>query len=230
MQAPQQDETASGGTHELVTFFIIVGILVFIGLGLFIGFIVGSNKDNPSNSQTLGAQISPVPTGIQFLNDSSQSSASDNTNSWTLYTDINYSIKYPVTWLVKKGFSAKDDLIIYDPKSVKQSGQSRIPTAYVDILSITASTQSASQIVDNYKNSLKEKSTILQSEQSPTLGVNLVLFDNPGASGKNVLWSQDTMLAQFNTSMQHFADTSTENKILQTFQFIKQQQPQQSQQ
>jgi len=144
-----------------------------------------------------------------------------------MYTDINFSIKYPVAWLLKKGYAAKDDLIIYDPKSIKISTQNgkqvKTPASYVDILSISAATQSASQTIDTYVTAMQQRSITVQSELSPLYKSDMVLFDNPAGSGKNILWSHDNMQIMFNTSILHLTDNSIENQILQTFQFIQDQ-------
>ena len=85
---------------------------------------------------------------------------------------------------------------------------------------MSATTLSAQQIFDNAKQ--QASGSAMQDEQSSTLGQNLILFNTGKSSSNTVLWTQDGMLAQFGTSIQHLNDNSTENKILQTFQFIKQ--------
>ncbi|HSW88520.1 MAG TPA: hypothetical protein VLG12_05150 [Candidatus Saccharimonadales bacterium] len=226
IQAGQQDETKVEASHLLFTFLMIVIVAILVGVGAYIGYVMGENKykDSQAKSQNISDLITPGinPSGIQFM-DGSQSS-SGNASNWTIYTDVAFSIKYPTNWLVKKGFSTKDDVVVYDPKSIKQvtenGTQVRIPSAYIDILSVGAATQSAAQMFDDYK--VQASNSALQSEQSPTLGPNLVLFNTGKSSANNVLWSQDGSVAQFSTSIQHLTETSTENKILQTFQFIKQ--------
>lgn len=226
LQSVQQDETKVEASHLLFTFLMIVIVAILVGVGAYIGYVMGENKykDSQAKSQNISDLITPGinPSGIQFLDGAQQSS--ENAANWTIYTDVSFSIKYPTNWLVKKGFSTKDDVIVYDPKSIKQvtenGTQVRIPSAYVDILSVGAATQSAAQMFDDYK--IQSGNAALQNEQSPTLGTNLVLFNTGKSSANNILWSQDGFVAQFSTSIQHVSDTSIENKVLQTFQFIKQ--------
>lgn len=222
LQKPEQGETTIATSNYIFSFLIVVIVVIFIGVGVFVGYMLGQNKSNQNNDQNINQLVTPGlnPSGILFNNTSQQSS---NASGWTIYTDVNFSIKYPVNWLVKKGFSSQSDVVIYDPASIKQVTQNnqqvRIPTSFVDILSVGAATQSAQQIFDNYKQQASDSA--LQEEQSPTLGQNLVLFDNGKSSGNTALWTQEGMLAQFAASIQHLNDNSAENKILQTFQFIK---------
>lgn len=223
LQKQEQGETTGGTSNYIFSFLIIVIVIIFIGVGVFVGYILGQNKSNQNNDQNINQLVTPGlnPSGILF-NDASQQSSGTAAN-WTIYSDVNFSVKYPTNWLIKKGFSSQTDTIVYDPASIKQvtqnGQQSRIPTAYVDILSVGAATQSAQQIFDNANQ--QASNSAMKDEQSPTLGQNQVLFNTGKSSGNTVLWTQDGMLAQFATSMQHLNDSSTENKILQTFQFIK---------
>lgn len=223
LQKPQESETPSDTTNYLFSFLVVIIVIIFIGVGVFVGYVLGENKNNQNNGQNLNQLVTPGPnpSGIQFYDASQQ--ASNNASGWTMYTDVNFSIKYPVNWLIKKGFSSQSDVVIYDPASIKQvtqnGQQNRIPTSYVDILSVGAATQSAQQIFDNYKQQASDSAA--QDEQSPTLGSNLIMFNTGKSSGNTILWTQDGMLAQFSGSIQHLNDSSTENKILQTFQFIK---------
>lgn len=202
-------------------FLTMIAVVVLIGIGIFGGYVLGQNNSKEqSKNPSLNDLISPGLTQeLQLPN-----AASSGNANWTIYTDVAFSIKYPTTWLVKKGFSTKDDVIVYDPQSVKQVTQNgtqvRMPSVFVDILSVTPATQSAGQMVDAYK--IQASSSAIKSEQSATLGANLVLVNTGNPSANTVLWSQNGLIAQFTTSIQHLTDTSTENKILQSFQFIKQ--------
>lgn len=193
---------------------LILG-LIFIGIGLFIGYVLWGNKDitHPITNSPVTSLLTPA-----------QSNSSNS--QWSIYTDTNYSIKYPTSWLLKRGFSSAGDLIIYDPNSItsvtKNGAQSRIPTTYVDIISVTASSQSATQVVSNYIDQMKQKNITVNSEQSPVYHDNMVLFDNPGGSGKNVVYTNNNTLAMFNTSATHLAGNSIEDTILQSFQFTQQ--------
>lgn len=221
--SPQSD--SEGAAPLPFMFLTLIAVAVLICVGVFGGYLLGqSNSKDQSKSQHINTLVSPAADQGLQLPDSSNSNANTNTN-WTIYTDVAFSIKYPTNWLIKKGFSTKDDLVIYDPTTVKQvtqnGTQERIPGSFVDILSVTAATQSAAQMVSSYKMQASNSAAI-KTEQSTTLGENLVLVNMGNPSSNTILWSQNGMVAQFTSSIQHLSDTSIENKILQTFQFIKQ--------
>lgn len=223
-KVPQHEEMSraappqsSAGFYQIITTFILA--LVFIGLGVFIGYLVWGGKNNKIESKDIDALVTPAQKELQFGD-------SANSDGWTMYTDIDFSFKYPVTWMIKRGFSAKDDLIVYDPKSIKVSAQNgtqnRIPSVFVDVISVSASTKSASVVATEYIDSMKQKGIDIQSEESPLLKSNMILFDNPERNGKNVVLSRDNMLATFVVSVKNFKENSTENTILQSFQFAPQ--------
>lgn len=222
---PQQEEEAPSDTppQSAVGFFQIIITfilaLVFIGLGVFIGYFIWGTKNNPGSAQGINALITPAQKELQFQD-------SENSDGWTTYADISYSFKYPATWMIKRGFSTKDDVIVYDPKSIKIStvngSQSRVPSRYVDVLSAGASKKDAKAVAAEYADTMKQKGINVQSEESPVLKSEMILFDNPEGSGKNVVLSKDNMLATFITSVSHLTDNSTENAILQSFKFIQQ--------
>lgn len=208
--------------HSRVLFLSIsmIVVIIIVGVCAFLGYMLGENKVAQPKAQSISPLVSPV---ISQSNLQIPEAASNTSANWTIYTDVDFSIKYPTTWLVKKGFSTKEDVIVYDPKSIKaitQNGvQNRIPTSFVDILSVTASTQSAAQLFEAYKT--QASSSASTSEQSPTLGADMVLVHSENSSSNTVLWSHNGLVAQFETSIQHLHETSTENSILQTFQFLK---------
>jgi len=224
---PQQNPTRDETQSLLFTFLIMTSALVFIGLGLLLGYFLWANKTTQKSIQNATVPLTPAPSDIQFLMglQSSPSQSNAAAGNWTMYTDVNFSIKYPTTWLLKRGYSAKDDLIIYDPQSIKVSTQNgtqiKSPSTYIDILSVTAASQSAAQTVADYVNAMKQKNITIQTELSPVYKSDMVLFDNPAGAGKNLLWSHSNMQIMFNTSMQHITDNSIENQILQTFQFMQ---------
>src|SRR5258708_3122051 len=184
--------------HLLFMFLTLIAVVVLIGSAIFGGYMLGqTNGKDQSKSPNINTLISP---GIdqQGLQLPDASSNVNTTTNWTIYTDVAFSIKYPTTWLVKKGFSSKDDVIVYDPQTVKQltqnGTQARIPSSFVDILSVTASTQSAAQTLAAY--TLQASSSAIKSEQSTTLGANLVLVNTGNASANTILWSQNGLIAQ----------------------------------
>jgi len=142
---------------------------------------------------------------------------------------VNFTIKYPANWVAKKVFLSKTDLVIYDPNQIKQeveNGQEvQVLLAYIDILQIGTTTKDAQKLAEDYKEQMRQKGIILQSEQSPTLGTNLVLVSNGNTetSDNNVFLTNNNMVAVFKTSLQHLTDNSTENQILRTFMFIQSQ-------
>jgi hypothetical protein len=209
-----QNETASGTTGLLFTFLTMVFMVVFTGAGVLIGFFIWGNKTNQSNMQSVSAATTATQSNV----------ASGN---WTQYWDVNFSIKYPVDWLLKRGYASANDLMIYDPKSVKQmmrnGAQSQVPTIYLDVLYVTPSTQSAAETIADFANTQKQKNIDIHSEESPLYKSDMVLFEDPGGIGKTILWSHNNLKALFNTSTEHLTDPSIENQILQTFQFIQQQ-------
>lgn len=224
-------ETAANETQSLAyTFLIMTSALILIGLGILLGYFLWGNKNtNQKEAQNTAVPLTPMPSGVQWLMGLQAPSPADTSagaGNWTQYTDVTFSIKYPVTWLIKRGFSAKDDLIIYDPKSIKvstQNGQQiKTPSSYVDILSVSPASQSALQTVSDYITAMKQKNITIQSEESPVYKSDMILFDNPVGSGKNILWSHNNIQAMFNASLNHLTDNSTENQILQTFQFMQQ--------
>lgn len=198
--------------------FVLIFLAVFfVGLGLFAGYMFWGNRSNNTENKTQGQT---VPSDIKNLFSNDQTI---NSNTWTIYTDLNFTIKYPITWLLKKGYAGRDDILVYDPKSIKQVKQGgvdqRIPTVYLDIFSIENSSESAAQVAAYYAEQMKQKNTNIKIEESPKLKSDLVLFDNPGGYGKNVVLSQKGMQARFNTSAEHLTDNSVVNQILQNFEF-----------
>lgn len=216
--SPEEEKTP-GVPSVTSVFFVMSAIVILIGLGLFIGFLIWGNKDSQGGVQ---ASISPVPSDIASL----FGDAAQGQDDWTSYADTNYTVKFPANWMLKRGFLAKDDLIIYDPKSITTSSQngktSKSPSVYVDIVSVTASEKNALQVVDDYKKQAKEKNIDVQSEELPGLNNSVILFDNPGGKGKNIVISNNQLLANLISSTQHLSGNSTENTIIKSFQFLQQ--------
>jgi len=216
---PQQEDETADSRGLLFTAITFLSVVFLIVLGVFIW----KNKSYQNDLQNISQTSSAI------FNILSPSPPDDNQNNWTSYSDVNFTIKYPANWVAKKVFLSKTDLVIYDPNQIKQeveNGQEvQVLLAYIDILQIGTTTKDAQKLAEDYKEQMRQKGIILQSEQSPTLGTNLVLVSNGNTetSDNNVFLTNNNMVAVFKTSLQHLTDNSTENQILRTFMFIQSQ-------
>lgn len=221
----KEDEPVSNATNAKIT-LVLFGGLMLIGVGIAIGYFLWSyhggylKKMQPGQNTQAAAG---VPSDTQSLFDNTAQTANQtDPNSWETYTDPSFTIKYPKSWQVKKGFSSKDDLVLYDPTSIKSSQKNgaevRTPAVFLDILLVQPASQSAQALVADLG---KQNHTEIPMEMSPVYKENMVLYSNKVNTTNNIAWTQNNTLAFFSTSAKHLTDDTMENKILGTFQLVK---------
>lgn len=211
-QNASEEDSTSAAANVGITLGIL-GAFALVGVGILIGFYLWEY-----NGGLLHAQKTTPNNISEQTNDLFGNTAKSNTASeWTTYTDASFTIQHPKSWQVTKGFSSKSDIIFYDPTSIQssvQNGQeSRVPTVFVDILSLSQASQSAAMLVQELG---KQNNTQIQMQQSPDYQADMVLYDTK-AKNKNLAWTQNNVLILFSTSLQQFSPDSVEYKIIKSF-------------
>ncbi len=146
---------------------------------------------------------------------------------WKTYEGGTYTFAYPPTWTLKTGFSFKSDVAVYDPATKKRwkgsSGQYvDWPLHYVDIVSVEHTSETASDIVDNYEQSWQVSDSQINRQTVIKNGIEYELYGVVGVNTvqyQNVAVSNGATLALLESSLTSLVDTNIENKILTTFQF-----------
>lgn len=146
---------------------------------------------------------------------------------WKSYDGGKYSFAYPPTWKLKTGFNFKSDVAVYDPMTKKRwagaNGQYvDWPLHYIDIVSVQPTTETASDIVDNYEQSWQVSDSQINRQTLVRNGIEYEVYGVVGVNTvqyQNIAMSNGNTLALLESSLTSLVDTSIENKILTTFQF-----------
>jgi len=155
------------------------------------------------------------------------SNAADATANWKTYTNSDFSVKYPVSWIVKVD-SGSQVTSIYDPSHMKTSVRNggntfSSPTEYFNINRITTTSQSVKAYADIATSG--PEYTGIQTNRK-TISVNglsaeIYIAAGEGSQGYDIALSNGTKLIVINIPAANPSLDSTINQILSTFKFTQ---------
>lgn len=223
-QTPQTINTESKPTPPLTSpaiepkkgfnkkiFAIAVILVLLIAGGASAYFIV--NKPTPK--APIQTVMKPTPTP-------------DPTADWKTFTGNGFSYKYPANWQNKANFISNNDMVVFDPASLKSfaengGGQIQLPTIFFDVQQIITTTQTAKSYADEFTSAVPYNTAggVLNRESNSASDLQMELFtaEGEGSSGKYLILSNGQKIAVINTSLKSFGDNNIENQILSTFKF-----------
>jgi len=213
----------------VTTFSKLVALSLFIILP-FVGFYLGMKYQEMVTvattpvvscvqNITVKNSTTPIPTSTAVANP---------TVGWKTLIAGKISIKYPSEWTYKlvAGYGQPE---IYNPNSMEnvvtnggignQHAYISVPDQYVFINSITASSKTALQEAQDYKQqwvNLGSDSTILGSKI--VNGIDYALYTDQGEASRfnDLAISNGKILIKINTSMKSLDGNATENQIIST--------------